>query len=424
MLNDTNTNYLPAAVNEYFRRSGFRSRLRVCIFAPYLDDCVLWMNERGFPRNSIYETLRNVLRLAEFAEGAGIRDPALLTDELIARILETVKEQPRLHKEIRLNFRRIMEFLREHEIVPSRAFPTERVPLLIARYLRYLVDHRGISDGQVRLHHGHVRTFVEDVGTADEAEPLSQLDAAAVFRFVTTRSSELSRGGRKSMCAALRSFLRFGYVDGHLQQDLSSAVPVIPSFKLDRLPPVIEEAHIRAILGAINRSTRVGRRDYAMLLLLATYGIRAGQICALRLDDIDWRNETIRVRGVKGGGDTMLPLRPVVGDAIIEYLRDGRPSVGSWREVFLRVRAPIGPLRSGLTNIIKPYARKTGLKDVPLGSHAWRHAVASRMLANGQTLKTIRDTLGHSSIETTFIYTKVDIEKLREAALEWPEVTP
>ncbi len=205
-----------------------------------------------------------------------------------------------------------------------------------------------------------------------------------------------------------------------MERDLSAVVPVIPTFKLDRLPPVIQPEAIDKILGAVDRSTVVGRRDYAMLLVLATYGLRAGQLCDLRLEDFDWRQETLRIRGVKGGEDVLLPLRPAVGEAVVAYLRNGRPSVATSRAVFLRVRAPLGPLGGNLTNLIKPYARLAGLTQVPLGAHAWRHGCASRMLASGQSLKTIRDTLGHRSIETTFIYTKADVEQLREAALDWP----
>jgi integrase len=156
-----------------------------------------------------------------------------------------------------------------------------------------------------------------------------------------------------------------------------------------------------------------------MLLLLATYGIRAGQLCALRLDDIDWRRQTVRIRAAKGGRDTLLPLRPSVGEAIVEYLRNARPR-SSRRQLFLRVRAPIQALTGSVSTQIRPYALRAGVAP-PFGAHAWRHACASRLLAQGHPLKTIRDVLGHRSIESTFIYTKVDIGMLRQAALDWPE---
>jgi integrase len=180
---------------------------------------------------------------------------------------------------------------------------------------------------------------------------------------------------------------------------------------------VIDRDDIQKILRVVDRSTAVGRRDYAMFLLLATYGVRVGQLCALRLDDIDWRRRRIRIRAAKGGKDTVLPLRTSVGEAIIAYLRHGRPS-SLCREVFLRVRAPIRPMRT-IAAQIRPYARKAGVGR-PFGPHAWRHACATRILAEEGSLKTIRDVLGHRSIESAFIYTKVDLDALRRVALEWP----
>jgi len=265
----------------------------------------------------------------------------------------------------------------------------------------------------------HVLAFLDTLESV--GDPASHLDASGIFRFITACAPAMGRAQRKAMCAALRSFLRFLHQHGVVSRDLSTAVPVIPTFKLDSIPPVIALANIETLLSVVDRSTQLGRRDYAMLLVLATYGLRAGQLCGLRLDDIDWRHETIRIRGAKGGEDTLLPLQPAVASALVDYLQHGRPTGGPWREIFLRVRAPIGPLAGVVTNIIKAYARKAGLTGIPLGAHAWRHACATRMLASGQTLKTIRDTLGHRSIETTAIYAKVDIDQLRVAALEWPE---
>jgi integrase len=226
------------------------------------------------------------------------------------------------------------------------------------------------------------------------------------------------------MCAAIRTFLRFTYLRGYTIHALVSAVPVIPSFRLERLPTAISTDAIERLLAAVDRSTPLGRRDYAMLLVLAVYGVRACQLSALRLDDIDWRRELLRVPGAKGGRDVDYPLHPAVGEAIVDYLRHGRPVGWSFRQIFLRVRAPIGPLRGVLANHIKPYARKAGVQPPSFGGQAWRHACATRLLEKGQSLKTIRHMLGHSSLETTFIYTKVDVGALREAALEWPEVKP
>jgi len=416
-----------SAVDEYFKRGRFRARLRACMFEPFWDELVAWMRGQGYPRGTVYETIRHALRLAEFAEQEGVREPALITDELVERHQAVWADHPRTQRSSRICLRRMMTFLRKLRLVRARqgaaAVPG---PPLLREYLRYLAEHRGIGDRQIREHRRQVQPFLEALGVRDECGgAVAHLNASDIFRFVTSRGERLGRAGRKTMCTALRSFLRFLHVRGHLPHDLVSAVPVIPSFKLDRLPRVIAWEDIQKILAAVDRSTAMGRRDYAILLVLATYGLRSCQLCALRLEDVDWRQETMHVRAAKDGHDCLLPLRPAVGEALVDYLRRGRPSATtSAREIFLRVRAPIGPLGGNLTNIIKPYARKAGLTDVPLGAHAWRHACASRMLADGQSLKVIRDTLGHRSIESTFIYTKVDIGMLRKAALEWPETGP
>lgn len=420
-LHDDNTHSV-SAVDDYFKRSGFRAQLRACMFEPFWDKLIAWMRGQGYPWRTVYDTIRHALRLAEFAEGEGVGVPALLTDDLVRRHQAAWADRPRKQRDSRLCLRRVMAFLRETGIVPALQRPAAAPdPPMLREYLHYLAEHRGITCGQIRKHRLQVSAFLEALGDRGGQESITQLDAREVFRFVTSRSKQLGHSGRKSMCAALRSFLRFLHLWGYLPRDLVSAVPVIPSFRLDRLPRVMAREDIQKILAAVDRSTVIGRRDYAILLVLGTYGMRSGQIFALRLEDIDWRHETVRVRAAKGGRDTLLPLRPAVGEALLDYLRRGRPAASSYREVFLRVRAPIGPLRGYLTNIIKPYARKAGLTDVPLGGHAWRHACASRMLADGQSLKTIGDTLGHRSVESTFIYTKVDIGMLRQAALEWPE---
>ena len=276
-MHDSQDSTVTLSADAYFKRSGFRARVRACMLAPHLDELVVWMTARGHPPNSIYTALRNALRLAEFAEEEGVREPALLTDDLVGRLLTGVEGQPRLHKERRLSCRLTMEFLREQAIVPAAAMPpSESGPYLLSEYLRYLVNHRGVGTRHALRHRAHVSKFVQFV-LGDDVESVGSLEAAGVFRFVTTYAQELSRAQRKLMCAALRSFLRFLRVRGHLPTDLSSAVPVIPSFKLDRLPPVISAADIEQILAAVDRSTPIGRRDYAMLLLLGTYGMRAGR---------------------------------------------------------------------------------------------------------------------------------------------------
>jgi site-specific recombinase XerD len=402
------------------RRRRIRPTLEQGLFAPYWDDLACFLFKRGYSWYTLRRVIEVAKPLATYAEKQlGVLDVAALSEEVVAGYVEA---RPR--NESRRCLRLLLLFLRDRGIVPPAADPSasarRRYPV-VAEFLDFLRDHRGTGQATAERHRRHVEALLSALGGPAPVEELRSLTGADVRRFITSRAGGLSRGQRKAMCAALRTFLRFLFLRGYTSLDLVSAVPILPSFKLERLPTAISTDAIERILAAVDRSTPVGRRDYAMLLLLATYGLRAGQLCALRLDDIDWRRQLLRIPGAKGGRDAVYPLHPAVGEAIVDYLRHGRPVGWSFRQLFLRVRAPVGPLRGVLANNIEPYARRAGVEVPSLGAHAWRHACATRMLARGQSLKTIRHLLGHRSIETTFIYTKVDLAALRQAALEWPE---
>jgi site-specific recombinase XerD len=403
--------------------SRWRKRRRIArgladgALAGWWDDLASFLLKRGYA----WDTVRRVIGISKtfevWAQSLGVHNASAVSDDLIARYLRSGRRPKKSQKCLEL----LMGFLRQQEIVPKRK-PESGPPrsmAIIDEYLEFLRHQRGTGAITAERHRHYIESFLNAVSRRT-AKRLRGLTGAEIQRFITSRAAALSREGRKKLCAAIRSFLRFLFIGGYTAVDLASSVPIIPSFKLERLPRAISNEAIERILAAINRSTPVGKRDYAMLLLLATYGMRAGQLCALRLEDIDWRMNLLRIPGTKGGRNVLLPLRSAAGEAIVEYLKRGRPVGWPFREVFLRARSPIGPLRV-LSAIIKPYAQRAGVEIPSFGSHAWRHACATRMLAKGESLKTIRHILGHQSIETTFIYTKVDLEALRQAALEWLE---
>lgn len=389
------------------------------ILAGWWDELACFLLKQGHAWRTVRRVIEISKPFAVWAQSLGICGASAISDQLIARYLRDVRRLKEGSRCLGL----LMVFLRERRIVPKRK-PESRPPrplAIIKEYLQFLRDHRGTVVSTAERHRRHIESLLEALGRCT-AKGLRKLTGAELQMFITRRAAGLRRDGRKVMCAAIRSFLRFLYLRGYTSVDLVSAVPVIPCFKLERLPRAIATDTIERILDAVDRSSPAGRRDYAILLLLATYGMRAGQLCALRLEDIDWRKNLLRIPGAKGGRDVVMPLRSAVGEAIVDYLKRGRPVGWPFRQVFLRIPAPIGPLQGNLWGIIRLYARKAGVEIPSFGSHAWRHACATRMLASGESLKTIRDVLGHESIETTFIYTKVDLPTLRQAALEWPEV--
>jgi site-specific recombinase XerD len=216
--------------------------------------------------------------------------------------------------------------------------------------------------------------------------------------------------------------LRFGLQQGYFRHRLDQAVPTLRTYKLSTVPRALTEEQAQRIIDTVDIRTHSGRRDYAILQLLYTYGVRGGQVRALRMEDIRWADNQILFRASKNGKDSLLPLSDEVGQSLLDYIRYARPHY-SYPQVFLTCRAPYHPLTdsSSLSAIVNRHIRAARI-DVPSkGAHAFRHGFATRMMEKGHTLKEVADVLGHRHLSTTFIYTKVDFNALKQVALDWPE---
>jgi site-specific recombinase XerD len=223
----------------------------------------------------------------------------------------------------------------------------------------------------------------------------------------------------------LRSFLRFLAGRGFVVTGLDGQIDTPRVYRGERLPRSLPWKVVRAFLGAIDRSTPMGQRDYAMFLLIATYGLRTCEVAALQLDDVHWRAAELRVPRPKTRSPLVLPLTKEVGAALVEYLRDARPHL-LHREMFLRVRAPAGPLRpTAVTEAFQGWVRRSRLPITYQGPHCLRHSLAVHLLQEGAALKTIGDLLGHRGAESTCVYLRLHVEDLRDVALDLPkEVAP
>lgn len=223
---------------------------------------------------------------------------------------------------------------------------------------------------------------------------------------------------RRSMQATLRGFLRFCYVKGMIQQDLSCAVPKLRTYKLSTLPRSVSEPDALKIFSDIDRDAKTGKHDYVIFRLLYHYGVRNGQIRTLRLQDVDWRQEIIRFSALKHGN----PITVQVAESLLDYLQHSRPQSTSCSEIFLTTRAPYHPLyhHSALSEIVSRYLRRLPIKPPCLGARIYRHYFATRMLQQGNYLKSIADVLGHRCLRTTTTYTKVDFNSLQRVPLELP----
>ena len=309
-------------------------------------------------------------------------------------------------------------YLRRLGVIPppvpaAAASPEER---LLARYREYLLVERGLAETTAELNVRMVRPFLAGrVHQMDAGAGLEHLTAGEVAAFVVTQSRQRPRSVKR-MVTALRSLLGFLHAEGLIGQPL--AVPSPAGWTQAGLPKALDGDQVAALLACCDPLTRTGRRDLAILTLLARLGLRAGEVAALRMEDIDWRRGEITVRG-KGSRYDRLPLPADVGQRIVDWLHDGRPQAAQGRTVFVRAQAPYRALTSNaVTTVVACAGRRAGLGLI--GAHRLRHSAATAMLRSGGSLTEIGQTLRHARPLTTAIYAKVDVGALRQLARPWP----
>jgi site-specific recombinase XerD len=294
---------------------------------------------------------------------------------------------------------------------------------LTGEYATWLQDRRGLAVETCRDHCEEARRFLDWLGPRGTAIQLRELAVPDLDAYVASRAAALRRVTLKGVTVKLRSFLRHLYATGRTPRDLSVAITGPRVYADEAIPSALRAEDVARVLKVARRDrSAIGRRDYAMLMLLAKYGLRAGEVTALRLDDLDWRHDRLRVRHSKTQAVSELPLLPDVGDAIVQYLRRGRPSV-RYREVFIRSRAPYRPFRSGssLYTLIRDRLEAAGIRPPgKRGPHAFRHARAVTLLRAAVPAKHIGDLLGHRSPKSTTVYLKLATEDLRAVSLEIP----
>ena len=314
----------------------------------------------------------------------------------------------------------LLGYLRELGVAPEAevAVPVTRAEALLERYRRYLLAERGLREKVARGYVDSVRPFVASCAAAGGAD-LRWLTAGDVTAFLTGQSRRLAPKTAQRLATALRSLLRF-WLEGLISGPLDRAVPKVAN-RRPGLPRPLDPAQVRALLASCDRGTAGGRRDLAMMTLLARMGLRAGEVAGLRLDDIDWRRGEITVAG-KGNRRDQLPLPADAGEAVADWLRHGRPPTALDRSVFIRIKAPHKGLTSGgVTQAVAAAARRAGLGVIY--AHRLRHSAATAMLAGGGSLAEIGQVLRHRRPATTAAYAKVNIEALRALARPWPGVS-
>jgi len=297
---------------------------------------------------------------------------------------------------------------------------------LIEGYDAWMSNLRGLRPGTRSRQCASALRFLQWLGTRGQKATIGTLNIEEVDMYVQWRMRSLQRRPTKKGCLVhLRSFLRYLHSSGQIQ-DLASSVLLPKLYVHEGIPSTLRPEEIKKVLQSTRRDrSSIGLRDFAILTLLSTYGLRAGEITALRLDDIDWRHERLRIHHSKTGVHSELPLLRVPGEAILEYLRKGRLK-STEREIFLRSCAPYRALRAGsLHSVLEPRLKAAGVAPRgKRGPHAWRHAKAAALLQQAVPLKVIGDLFAHRSAASTMAYLKLDVEQLRGIALELPGVRP
>lgn len=374
------------------------------------------LKERGYTRRSAVNQLRQVARLSCWLKTNGLTAADLgvqRVEEFLAFQRSTGRSRSQWSRPGLVCLLDVLGSVGV-PIGEDPAVPPSPTDALLGPFAHHLGAERGLTAGTVRGYVDHVRWFLDGLGSGRR---LADLTTAEVTAAVLRRSAAVSVSTTQYFVSALRSFLRFCFLEGLVDRDLSQAALAVTGRRRSSLPKGIAKADADALLGSCDRRTPLGRRDYAVILMLLRLGLRRSEVAGLRLEDINWRAGELAVHG-KGARQDRLPLTADVGEAIAGYLQHGRPTSGS-REVFLQARAPFEPIAAGtVSSTVRRACRRAGVAEV--GAHRLRHTAACEMVMAGVPLVEIAQVLRHHSLQSTAVYARVDLEQLRLVAAPWP----
>lgn len=410
-------------LSQFFKSPARIQALRCSPFGAQLEDFADYLLENGYAQISARRHIRSAEHIAHWASKSALSADEL-DDSALKRFADHLKRcrcgrYSCAHPVDILTGARL--FLRQLQGVDTPAVresvQAEPQPVLLQSFCEWMREHRGTSE-RTLYNYGIpigelIRCFGEDPNT---------LDAQRLRNFVLKQSHSTGWAGAKRCTTALRMFLRFLIAEGQCRASLLGAIPVLAHWRLSSLPRYLPPEDVECLIDSCDLSSPVGKRDRAILLLLARLGLRAGDIVQLRLHDIDWKGAWIHVSG-KSRRQTRLPLTQEVGEAIVSYEQEGRPSAHT-DALFLRSRAPFRALAShqAVSVLVARALRRAQIKRTGRGAaHLLRHSVASSMLRQGASLQEVSALLRHRCIETTQIYAKIDVTALQQIAQPWPE---
>jgi integrase/recombinase XerD len=399
-----------------FPRS-YRRFLSLPLLGPIVDGFDDWLAASGYTRRSRRNSIFLLPRVDADLRRRGLKQVADLTRQALHNCWKTLM---RTYPFSAATARTLERYLVANSMIANGqpAAATSSSSILIEEYANYLNEVRGFAASTISHQRYTAQCFLRPLG--QEGIALKNIQATQLESYITTASKRLSRRSLQSDLSALRGFLRFLALDGRVPAGLASQIDTPRHYRFEQLPRALPWETVRTLLRSIDRTSAQGLRDYAMFLLIATYGLRASEVVAITLDDLRWRQGSLQIYQRKTSSPLELPLTNEVSSAMVKHLKR-TPPPPPYRRIFLRMRAPLGVLKpTAVTTVFQSLVGKSGLSIPFHGPHCLRHSLAVHLLTGGTPLKTIGDILGHRSTESTSTYLRLATGDLREVPLPVP----
>jgi site-specific recombinase XerD len=392
-------------------------RRKAGLLGPQVEGYRVWLAQRGYTPGTIKNMLNDLGQVGQWLAAEGLEAAQLDEDRMVAFL---TARRAAGHRKIpgTRAMAPLLRYLRTAGVVPAAEPVMTPLGVLLGQYRSWLVAERGLAATTVLRYENTARRFLQEQASVDEVFEPAALSGVDVNVFLLRECGRVSAGSAKGRVAELRSILRFLYLKGLTPLPLGSAVPPVGGWRLATLPPpTIAAADVQRLLDCCDRSSAVGIRNFAIMMLVARLGLRSIEVARLELRDVNWRGGELVVRG-KGRRHDRLPLPAEVGEALVAYLSCGRDPDRA-RHLFLTCRAPRGPIRADLVgDVVERACTRAGLPRV--GPHRLRHGLAGELLRRGAGLVAISQVLRHRDLATTALYAKVDLDVLRQVAQPWP----
>ena len=415
-------------LERYYVRPVTVDRVRSSWIGEAIEKYVAWLAARGYSSRTVCRRVPILIRFGQFARDRGAAELGQLADHVEpfvqgwlvqrTRAKASAAERKKVGECVRNPIQQMLRLVVSGYVGSGRSHkPENPFQDCAPGFFSYLAEEKGLRQTSIEHYRLYLRQFASYLRRIDLTD-IAHLSSAVLSGFIAEYGRGVALTSLRNCCGVLRVFVRYLHRERVLTKDLSAVVEYPQAFRLSGIPRCITWDQVRQVLELVDRRTPTGKRDHAILLLLVTYGLRAREVAALTLDDIDWHNDRLRVPERKAGHSTAYPLSSVVGEAILAYLKDGRPQQTADRHLFFRSTAPVLPIGyAAVSSRASHYLRKAGVQVPRPGSHTLRHTCVQRLVDADFGLKDIGDYIGHRAAASTQIYTKVAVEALRQVAL-------